>query len=323
MAMGFQAFIKGTSYDVLNSMGYNFVVEVLNISGTGSKTYNLPGFNLAVSLLGSRTTQGSSVIQYNASVSGQTVSWSGIDSTSRLIVFASANSTINYFGFSLNDYTSNPATFKLAPNFTPFNLVQVIDLTPGFNQLVQTVVPAGQACIIFHRSLGGSGFNHVWWQETTSNGKQAIRFRPNFGAAMGQTRLYIFAKMMVNTPTHGFFLYAPGTSTVVWHSNCLPLNMVSSGITGSSTPVATTSGVSIVVSLPYDPAFPNTGQTRYNCFSAGMNSNGTYSTTASDIYAVADYQTPTGVPPAFVQGPPGSIRTDIYDRYYRLALGYD
>lgn len=321
MAGGFQTFINGTSFDAVNSMSYNFIADVATVSGTGSKTYSFAGFNLSAAIIGGRTSAGGQQITYGVSVSGQTVSWSGVDTASKLIVTATAATTFNYAGFVYNDYSVNPPVFKLAPNFTPFNLVQVLDLTPGFDQIVQTNVPASMSMVAFHRSTASSGFNHVWWYEINQNGYWALQFRPNFGSAMGPTRIYVFAKMMVNVPPGGFFMYDNGV--MVWHSNCLPLQMQTGSTTNAGQPVAITPGVSVVLSIPTDPAYPNIGTRRYNCYSAGINTSGNWEASGGDIYASAFYNNPsnTGLPPSYSCGPPGFIYTNAYDSYYRQALG--
>lgn len=318
---GFQAFINGTSFDAVNAMAYNFIADIATVSGNGSNTYNLPGFILSASLNGGRTSAGSQQITYSVSVSGQTVSWNGVDAPSKLIVTATATTTLNYAGFIYNDYSVNPPVFKLAPNFTPFNLVQVIDLTPGFDQILQTNVPANMAMLAFHRSTAGSGFDHVWWYEINQNGYWALQFRPNFGTAMGPIRIYVFAKMMVNVPPGGFFMYNNGV--MVWHSNCLPLQMQSGSTTNAGQPVAITSGVSVVRAIPSEPSTPNVGTRQYNCYSAGINSSGNWEASGADLYASVFYNNPagSGLPPSYSCGPPGFIYTNAYDSYYRQALG--
>lgn len=318
---GFQSFVNGTSFDAVNAMSYNFIADVATITGSGSKTYSLAGFNLSAAIIGGRTSAGSTQITYSVSVSGQTVSWSGVDIASKLIVTATANTTLNYAGFIYNDYSVNPPVFKIAPNFTPFNLTQVIDITPSFGQVIQTNVPASQSMIAFHRCTAASGFDHVWWTEIVQNGYWALQFRPNFGYAMTSTRIYVFSKIMVNIPPGGFFMYNNGQ--MVWHSNCLPLQMMTGAIVNAGQPVASTSGVSVVVSQPFDPAFPETGVTLYNCYSGGVNNSGQYEISGADLYSSANYSVPAsqGRPPPYSCGPPGAIYTNIYDSYYRQALG--
>ncbi|WP_081998113.1 MULTISPECIES: hypothetical protein [Pantoea] len=323
MANGFTAFINGTSYDVLNSMGFNFIVDIVSISGSGSKSYSYPNFTLSASLIGgtlsSGTTQKTSVV----SMSGQTASWSGIEGQVKMVVTASPTSILNYAGFVLNDYSTSPPKFKIAPNFTPFNLCQVVDLTPTYDQILQTNVPAGQPFIAFHRSISSSGFDHVMWTETTQNGFVALQFRSNLGGSlpMTATRIYVFSKVMVNIPQSGFFMYDNGT--IVWHQNCLPLAMSVGGVSSYSVPMAITSGPSVLVSIPADPGYPEVGYTRYNLYSAGFQSNGLYSADGTDLYRQSNYQVPAGnsPPPGMGIGPPGVIQTAIYDTYYRQALG--
>lgn len=319
MPDGFTSYINGTAYDAVNGMGYNFVIDVIYISGTGSKSYNAPGFDISASIVGGRTSRGSKQITYNVSVSGQTVSWSNIDTTTKLMVIATSNTILNYEGFLYNDRNAN--RFKLAPTFTPFNLTQVIDLTPAFDQVVQTNVPASLPMLAFHRSTAGSGFDHVWWFEVNVNGYWALQFRPNFGVAMGPTRIYVFSKMMVNVPAGGFYMYNNGQ--MVWHSNCLPLQMISGSTTNAGQPVAITPGVSVILSIPSQPATPNVGTTRYNCYSAGINTSGNWEASGADIYSSVFYSNPSGsgLPPSVSCGPPAYTFTTPYDNYYRQALG--
>ncbi|ADU71565.1 hypothetical protein [Pantoea sp. At-9b] len=317
MPAGFTAYIDGTTYDAINSMSFNFVVDILTVSGAGSKTYSLPGFSLTAAILGGRTTYGSSQITFGTSVSGQVVSWSGVDTVSKVVVVATATTTGNYAGFVLNDYSVNPPVFKIAPPFTPFSLAQVIDLTPTGGQILQTNVPASMPFIAFHRSTLASGFNNVWWTEITQNGYWALQFRGNFGSAMSATRIYVFSKMMVNTPAAGFFMYDNGQ--IVWHQNCLPLKLTVGSTTTSDVPVAITSGVSVVVAIPVTG---NSGYVRYNCYSAGFNISGTskYEAQGGNTYNQVSYDNQQA-PYQYSCSPPAYIETNIYDTYYHQALG--
>lgn len=322
MADGFTCYINGTDYDAVNGMNYNFVVDVRAIGASGSVTYNYGGFTISACLVGGNVTSGSSQQTGTVTVSGQTVSWSGVVGPApKIVVFATPTTIANYEGFVYNDYTKNPPVFKLAPPFTPMSLTQVIDLVPGYNQVVQTIVPYGQPFVAFHRCMEGSGFNHVIWTEVNQNGYWSLQFRnlQNGSLAMLTTRVYIFSKVMVNVPNAGFFMYNNGA--IVWHNNCLPLAM-SVGARNSASPLAITAGGSVLVNVPYDPTYPYQGQQRFNCYSAGI-SGGQYSASGADLYAVSEYNVPTTspVPPGSSMGPPGVIDTAIYDTYYRQALG--
>ena len=323
MPAGFTAYINGTTYDAVNSMGYGFVVDIAVIPASGSKSYSYPGFTLTACLVGGSVTQGASQKTGSVAVSGQTVSWSGVEGPSpKLIVFATATTIANYEGFVYNDYSKNPPVFKIAPAFTPLSLTQVINLTPGYGQILQTAVPYGSPFMAFHRSTAGSGFDHVLWDEINQNGYWSLRFRAAAGGAisMGPSRIYIFSKTMVNVPSGGFFMYQNGQ--VVWHNNCLPLVMtVGQKTTGPNAPLAITAGGSVLVNYPWDPGNPNTGQQRFNCYSAGVDSQGNWTANGGDLYMTYNYSSPTGPPPGSSMGPPGVIETSIYDTYYRQALG--
>lgn len=318
---GFQSFINGTAFDAVNAMSYNFVVDIMGVGGSGSKGYNYPGFNLSACLVNGAVTQGTSQKNGNVSMSGQTVNWSGVEGNAKLVTFAQATGTRNYVGFIYNNYDVNPPIFKLAPDFTPLSLTQVIDLVPGYGQVLQTNVPYGLPFICFHRCIEASGFNHVIWNEINVNGYWGLQFRniQNGSLSMLATRLYIFSNFLVNTPPGGFYMYNNGA--MVWHSNCLPLNMAVGTVTASGTPMAITPGGSVLVNYPWDPGFPNQGQQRFNCYSAGWTGS-SYQAAGGDLYAASEYRVPSGVPPSASMGPPGWIYTDIYDAYYRQALGY-
>lgn len=318
MSMGFQAFIKGTSFDTLNAMSFNFVADIKTVSGTGSTTYSLPGFTLSAALMNTVSLVG--VRQYSVSVSGQTVSWSVANACKIMVTATPSNvSSSLYFGFSLYDYSTNPRTFKIAPDFTPYNLAQVIDITPAYGQVLQTSIPSTMQMIAFHRGTG-STYDHVWWSESVVNGFWALTFRPNTGLnAMTACRIYIFAKRLVNPPDFGFFLYRSGA--LVWHNNCLPLNMkiLNGGTVTSSTPLAITNGVTGCLYQRADPAFPTPGTQWYNCASAGM-SGASYACTTLDRYQQTVVSN-GNEPGTWAAGTLGYIDCNVYDSYYKQALG--
>ena len=147
-----QAFIRGTSFDAINSMAVNYVMDVLDISGSGSKAY--PGgctyqanlmIETAVSVLPTNN-------PYQVNVAGNVVSWN-VATPVRLVVLATPNTGTDssYFGYSLYSYDANGnKTVKLAPDFVPFCLVDVIDVPPG-GQLIQTRIPVRHKIVTFHR----------------------------------------------------------------------------------------------------------------------------------------------------------------------------
>ena len=323
MSVGFQAFLKGTSFDVLNSMSFNFIADIKYVSGNGSTTYSLPGFTLSAALMNTYSGQGTSGDSYTVSVSGQTVTWN-VKNTSKLIVTATPTAGADsgmYFGFSMYDYSTNPRTFKIAPDFTPYNLAQVIDVSPAYDQIFQTNIPASVPIMAFHRATG-STYDHVWWTEINQNGYWAFKFRSNTGLnAMQACRIYIFAKLLINNPVWGFFLYKNGS--MVWHNNCLPLkmNILNGGtVTSAAQPLAISNGVTSARAIQTDPSVPGTYTTWYECASAGRDSSGNYAATTLDRYFQNIIPSPS-LPPSWVAGTVGYIECDIYDAYYRQALG--
>ena len=120
-----QTFIQGTSFDAINSMAVNYVMDVLDISGSGSKSYPA-GCTYQASLLIESVIQVMPTTNpYQVTVSGNVVSWN-VATPIRLVVFASPNTgrESDYYGFSLYSYDGNGnRTIKLAPDFTPFCLV--------------------------------------------------------------------------------------------------------------------------------------------------------------------------------------------------------
>lgn len=324
MSMGFQTILKGTTFDVLNTMSFNFIADIRDVSGSGSFTYNLPGFSLSAALMNTFSASGTGERSYNVAVSGQTVSWN-VANTCKMMVTAtpdsSAGSRLN-FTFALYDYSTNPRTFKIAPDFTPYNLVQVMDLTPGYGQIVQTNIPVNVPMVAFHRSLVAGTYDHIWWEEINQNGFWSFKFRLNTGLFPMQTcRIYIFAKLLVNIPTHGFFLYQPGTSNMIWHSNCLPLkmNILNGGTVTSGQPLACTNAVTGCFFIPDSPGAGGNGTQWFNCASAGQE-NGQFAATTLDRYQQVQVGGVTR-PPVWSSPNIGYTECNFYDTYYRQALG--
>ncbi|AVJ51778.1 hypothetical protein Vid5_gp23 [Pantoea phage vB_PagS_Vid5] len=326
MAMGFQSFIRGTSFDVLNSMSYNFVVDIPYVSGASSATYNLPGFVIRATIFDLFSTNRGG-LTYNVSVSGQTVSWN-VSSSCRLLITATpavGSDIAPNFTFALYDYSAGGRTFKLAPNFTPYTLGQMIDITPAFGQLIQTNIPVGYPMIAFHRSMEGSGYDYVVYTLENINGFWGLRFRNNFGGIpMRACRIYLFSKWLRNIPDWGFFMYQPGTTTLVWHSNCLPLNILD-GSAGndvtSGNPLAVTSKVSSAITVANGPNNPGVFDTYFNCTSAGRNAAGNYACTLTLNFAAnIAFQAPTN-PGSWASGGFMYMDTSVYDTFGPIALG--
>ena len=319
-----QTFIQGTSFDAINAMAVNYVMDVLDISGTGSKSYPA-GCTYQASLIIESVVQVMPTTNpYHINISGNTISWN-VATPIRLVVFASPNTgrESDYFGFSLYSYDGNGnRTIKLAPDFTPFCLVSVIDVPPG-NQNIASSVPLGQKIVTFIRTRDGDArMPTSFYQQYNAGGNYGFSFVQTGGMTQTGCRMYIFSNYLVNIPTHGFFLYRDGA--MVWHSNCLPLNMgLLTGDISSSTPVAVTPGITSGIYVPQDPANPQYGgYLNMNCSSAGI-SNGSWKAAIGVVYSsrIISSGEAAAFKPWAIRGYVGYIDCSIYDQYYPYALG--
>ncbi|MFP1783137.1 hypothetical protein [Lonsdalea quercina] len=77
MSYGIQTFVKGTSFDAINSIDFNYMIDVFNASaGSGSKSYSLnSGITLSAVILNSVQSFHVGESSFTASASGNTVSW--------------------------------------------------------------------------------------------------------------------------------------------------------------------------------------------------------------------------------------------------------
>ncbi len=317
-----QTFIEGTSFDAIETMAVNYVLDVLTISGSGSKTYQSGvalSFTLMNTFVGGQTT----TRDYTVTVSGATVSWN-VPNTCTLVIFAEPNAGTldSAYGFQIFQYINDVRTVKISPNFVPYCLVQVIDVPAG-QRIVQTSVPAARGFMAFHRSMSTTSgqLDLCWWEQTTQNGFYALNF-PSAGANQTGCRVYIFSDYLVNIPAWGFYGYNAGT--MVWHSNCLPLRIIPSASLSSltsSTPRAVSSCVTGHRFIPQDPAFP-TGYSNFQCSAAGYR-NGKYEVSASEIFqsTYISNEDEGRRMKQWVVGGLGVIDCASYDQYYKYALG--
>lgn len=322
MSFGFQTFIKGTSFDVLNAMAFNYVIDVFTVTGTGSKTYSgVPDSTLSYSMVNVYSTSAKGRI-YTVNISGMTISWN-VPNSVKIIVIATPNTgaDADYQGFALYNYDSSGSrTIKLAPSFVPYVLNQVIDVSAGARS-VQTGIPSDIPYIAFHRSNTGTQLDAAFWIETTSNGYHALNMQQwNRGC-----RVYLFAKRLINIPEFGFYLYSPTTHEMVWHSNCLPLNVLSfpsgSGSVSSANPLAVTNGVTSVIQMAQDPTVPgSTGYIYRSCASAGKVNSTTWQAQIGYTYD-AELISQTDTSFNWAAGGAKYIDCNIYDQYYQQALG--
>lgn len=75
MSFGFQTFIKGTSFDAINSIDFNYVLDAFDVSaGSGSRSYTArPGLTLK-GIIQVQYFPGTTS-SYSITTSGDTVSW--------------------------------------------------------------------------------------------------------------------------------------------------------------------------------------------------------------------------------------------------------
>lgn len=306
---GFTSYLTGTNYDVINSMSFNFVMDIIDASaGNGSKTYDGPSMNYtAVQLV---FNQGTGSRSFSYSQSGNTLNWSSTVEC-KIVVYAVPTSSAPYVGFQL--YNSD-GTVKIAPNYTPISLAQIIDVTPTKGQIITTNVTQGRRFIAFHRATS-SAMSKVLLQQGTSNGKVSLNVL--FADGTTPIRLYIFSDELVNQPVGGFFMY--WNDKVVWHSNCLPLNIISSTAAQvtSSNPIACIS----CIGANLNPApTPSNHDSIFLATAAGT-LNSQYTCQKSGWEYVHNFNVSGPAPSGWTIPNLGYIDTSVYDQYYKQALG--
>lgn len=318
-----QTFIAGTSFDAINSMAVNYVMDVIDISGSGSKAYPAGCTYQANLMIETAVSALPTNNPYQVTVSGNVVSWN-VATPVRLVVLAMPNTGTDssYFGQSLYSYDAyGNRTVKLAPDFVPFCLVDVIDVPPG-GQLIQTRIPVSHKIVTFHRLPNADGrLSTSVYSVVNSGGYHAFSFNAS-GITQTGCRIYVFSNYLVNIPDWGFFVYRDGT--LVWHSNCLPLNMgLMTGDMSSATPLAVTPGVTSLIYIPADPSVPTAGgYLNTSCSAAGYR-NGTWQAVIANVFSsrIISSQEAASVRPWAIRGYVGYIDCSIYDQYYPYALG--
>lgn len=214
-------FIEGTGFDATNSMGFTYVIDHLVVNGSGSKAYSAPGFDLAVTAMNNTLANNEQNNTITASVSGSTLTWNTTVPL-RLMVTATAKTGADttYAGFALYQYPSGVKTVKLAPDFTPFVLANVIDIEAGA-RTVDTGVPVGTGIMVFmrNRNYEGGALSRSFFNQIESGGTYQLQFA-NAGQNQYPSRAYIFSKVLPPMPAAGFYMYRDGV--MVWHNNCLP-----------------------------------------------------------------------------------------------------
>lgn len=321
--MGMYAYIKGTSFDVINAMDFNFVLDVFDVNqGSGTRDYSsAPACDLTVVPVNVSTSRGSGN-ELNYSQSANAVSWYS-PRPMKMAIMATPKVGANYPGndFTLQARDSSSGRLKIAPNFTPFCLVEVIDFTPGVG-VYQTGVPAGYPVMVFHR--GRSNNDRVLYYETTRNGFLALDVR--FQQSSIPIRVYIFSNYMKNIPEWGFFMYKNGD--LVWHSNCLPLKLNVMKRTSNQSPITVTSTNPLAIQSSVT-ANRNLRITDAEYSQLYLSSSAGWSQSMNAYVAemegynyifniISGYDS---IPASWWVPYLGYIETDIYDMYYQQSLG--
>ncbi|MGQ9453095.1 hypothetical protein [Leclercia adecarboxylata] len=316
-----QMFIEGTSFDATNAMGFTYVIDHIVVTGAGSKTYSTSGFNLDVTAMNNTLANNEQNNTITASVSGNTLSWNTTVPL-RLMVTATAKTGADtgYAGFALYEYPAGVKTVKLAPDFTPYVLVNVIDIEAGA-RTVDTGVPVGAGIMVFMRNRNNEGgaLSRSLFNQIESGGTYQLQFA-NAGQNQYPTRAYIFSKVLPPVPAAGFYMYRDGV--MVWHNNCLPLDakFITQSYMESDRPLAVTTGITSFMYIPQDPANPSYGFSNYTCSGAGIASNGKWRTNSTEVYQSTLGSISLTVKPWVVGTRIMYIDCDPYDSYYRQSL---
>lgn len=219
-------------------------------------------------------------------------------------------------------------SLAMAPGFTPFVLVQVADLPTGAQDFA-TVVPEGNSFVAFHRRADANLMDGVFWGQVKKDGYWNLRF-PSSLSKQTTTRVYIFSNMIINPPNYGLYVYKDGN--MVYHSNCLPLKMLTMDGTGmvgpSSSPLAVTSCITSQYSESYDAIKTYWGYTRSSAGYMPNNLSGLgdgWFVSGGDVYV--ENMNNIDEHPNFKAGmwqvsKIAYIECSLYDQYYKQALGY-
>ncbi|NIF20569.1 hypothetical protein [Candidatus Pantoea multigeneris] len=81
-------YIKGTSFDVVNSMSPSYVMDIIENIASGSRSYNVPPGTALTAQAFMDTPTYSGTKEPTITVSGTTVSWSGTSTAYKIIVWA-------------------------------------------------------------------------------------------------------------------------------------------------------------------------------------------------------------------------------------------
>lgn len=317
-----QMFIEGTSFDAANSMEFTYVIDHIVVNGSGSKTYSTHGFDLAVTAMNNTLANNEQNNTITASVYGSTLSWNTTVPL-RLMITATAKTGADtaYSGFALYDYPSGVRTVKLAPDFTPFVLTNVIDMEAGA-RTVDTGVSVGAGIMVFIRNRNNQGGNlsRSFFNQIESSGTYRMQF-VNSGQNQYPTRAYIFSKVLPGSPNMGFFMYRDGV--MVWHNNCLPLHakFITQSYMESDSPLAVTTGITGFIYIPQDPSYPQYGYQNYLCSGAGLAPNGKWRTNSTEIYQSTLGSVSMTIKSWMVGVRVMYIDCAPYDQYYKFSLG--
>lgn len=318
--MGFQTFIEGTSFDVLETMGADFIIDTFEISaGTYTRSYpHLPQCTLTCDLMWRSTGGARDDPELTYSQSGNSITFTlQINAVVAIVaVPASGNGLADAFGFA----ASKNGGMLISPDFTPMVLVGIHDIADA-NTVYQSNVPSGNAFFAFHRAdnpQGGFSSDMVLWDQVVQNGYHTLRMQ---GRSRGGCRVYIFSDMIPPPPDNGFFVYK--NNKMVYHSNCLPLRYKK--LTRlqinvySETPLAVMNTISAIRAISTGTTLTTLGYAAGAGYSDVNKKWGAY----LNGYQFSSSMTGGGHSSSFDSTLPylSYIECEYYDKYYKQSLG--
>ncbi|QKJ87397.1 hypothetical protein PMPD1_2455 [Paramixta manurensis] len=209
-----------------------------------------------------------------------------------------------------------------SPDYTPLNLVQVIDQSfPRNNAVninVQTNVPNAQQCLVFVRSVTQTGCC-IYKVNNGANGFKVINLTSTYGSSQFSSisfRFYVFSDFVAFAPNYGIFFYRNGK--MIYCGNCLPLQIkwYAANATNPGKSAAVMPGYA-TLNANAGPPGPGGGATLILLMGWVGQSNGI----SQSVYLEVNRNSNTPI-----ITPPNAkgvlyIETALYDQYYRQSLG--
>ncbi|NIF20568.1 hypothetical protein [Candidatus Pantoea multigeneris] len=211
--------------------------------------------------------------------------------------------------------------FFASPDFTPFNLVQVIDYTiPGSVKstiYIQTTVPNFQSSSVFWRYISTTGGMMMQIVAGANGYKQLkIDYAQGNGGNAFAVRFYIFGGYVAYNPPFGLSFWRGGV--MVYAGNCLPLTCEyvpwTTGANTQGVPMAVMPGFHSAVAGPGVPG--SGGSQQFILLSWAGSPTGVSQGTWWDGLNTGGLVYPDQSRGII------AIRTAIYDQYYIQSLGY-